>query len=605
MSGQKKTSLTRIRTYAQDLDVQRKKTAPPDAKTEVHTVVAEPVIVSKPKPLAPTYTPNVTPVESKTIFPPQEPFEKIETPLHELEKSFTPPTQSTTPTHIPAFHELQQELENSINPKKPDTSAFSKPYDTPVPTKTPQKTKPTIKAKDPIALSGGTVITDTKRTDFSFLSAIISSVTEFFHSLSEQFNKPKAPPKYTVAVPERRKGVIQKATSKTGTIFTADNETLKEEILRRRREQAAKPEISWSANTEVGYPLLEAPEPSITNVVVTYKHETALRLTKPQPVITPTPVAEDERRWSEPARVEPPTPRIVVPPPTPEPIPLPAIEPLPEPVVVPSPLFETAPLREVTPAPVSPPTPSAKPKIKRSWFSGIRSSLTATKDQYTSLSTVNSNVVALTIVGIIIGVVVVGVTTRSLIALLSSESGTPVASEMKAPLIVADRNGTILFTPGSVNSVEQIITAGVSTTGAGITEIRFLDTNQVELSPQTLFTLFGFQTNPNFNQSVSTLRLLSLDGQNRGFLFEVTDATTVFGAMLEWESEMYSDLGELLNLPVTRPENARYIDRTIGQSDVRILVVDGQEILMYGFIDNDLLLITTDSTQFNRILQAR
>ncbi len=600
MSGQKKTSLTRIRTYAQDLDEQRKKAAPQSAQTEVHTVVAEPVIVSKSKPLAPTYTPTVKPVESKTIFPPQEAYEKIETPLHELEKSFTPPSPAPAPTHIPAFHELQQELQNSINPKQPDTAAFSQPFNKPPTTKPASKPKPAIKTPDTIALSGGTVITDTKRADFSLLAAITNSITGFFHSLQEQFNKPKATPKYTVAAPERRKGVIQKATSKTGTIFTADNETLKEEILRRRREQAAKPEILWSANTEVGYPLLEAPGPTITNVVVTYKHEVAPRIAKPQVAVAPTPLPEEERRWSEPARVEPPTPKAVVPPPAPT-----IIAPLPNPTPVAPPSVTPPPVIEPVTSVATEAKPVAQPRVRRPWFAGIRRSLKATKEQYTNLSTVNSNVVALTIVGVIVGVVIVGVTARSLIVLFSPESGALVESEMKAPLMAADQNGTILFTPGSVNSVEQIISAGVSTTGAGITEIRFLDTNQVELSPQTLFSLFGFQTNPNFNQSVSTLRLVSLDGQHRGFLFEVTDPTTVFGALLEWETQMYNELGELLNVAVVQPQNGRFIDRTVGQRDVRILVVDGQEVLMYGFIDNNLLLITTDSAQFNRVLQSR
>lgn len=617
MSGQKKTALSRIRTFAQDLDEQRKKVAPSNTKAEVHTVTAEPVIVPTARPVARTHTKKTAPPVSKVIFPPQE---KVETPLHEIEKSFTSPPKTTSPilTHIPAFHELQKELESSLNPEKTDISPFSQSYD--------KKSSPKLSTnrtlpppqKDHIALSGGTVITDTKRADFNLFEEIVSSVKEFFQTLSDQFNKPKAPPKYTVAAPERRKGVIQKATSKTGTIFTADNETLKEEIRRRQREQESKSEITWTPNTEVGYPLLEnkpSSQPNIRNVAVVYKNETVPRYSEPIPVPQKAEVSEDERRWSETVRVEAPLPKVVIPPQPVVPVVIPPVPPIPPvlpppPIPVPQPVappIQTQPITQPTaPAPLPPiPKPVPRPHVKRAWFPSIRKNLNRLLAQYTNLQTMNTNVVTLTIVGVIAGAIVLIITSQALMAVFTTNVVDGPTVALSPSLITADQNSTILVTPGSVNSIEQLVTAAVGTTGSGITEFRFFDTTETEITPQTLFTIFGFRTNPNFNQSVTALRLLSIDAQHRGFIFEVTDTTTVFGAMLEWESLMYADFGDLLDLSVTQPQDSRFIDRTIGQSDVRVLTVNGQDVLIYGFIDRNLLLITTSKSEFTRVLQSR
>jgi hypothetical protein len=619
MSGIKKTTLLRIRTYAHDLDEQRSTSSPKDVTAEIHTVTAEPVVVSRPKMVTRPVASKPIVLESKTIFPPQE---KIETPISEINKSLAQPEPTVEfPTRIPSFHELEQELQKNINPKKPDTSAFSQPYDKPVPrVPAPTPVLSTPKPQETIALSGGTVITDTKRAKFNLLEAIIISIQEFFESIATQFNKPKAPPKYTVAVADRRKGVIQKATSKTGTIFTADNETLKEEILRRQRERDSKRDISWSPNTEVGYPLIEnkEPEPIIQNVAVVFKNQTTPRFSEatipPEPLTAPS--IQDERRWSEPVDTTvqspqpvtsipvPPavTPQIIaVPPPV-----IPQAVPVPPPVVqaipVATPLPAVVPASIKTPVPISPSL--NKPKTKLMWFAGFRKKLTGIRSTNDSLATLNSNVIALTIIGVVVGIGVIGLVSRPLLELLLPQPTDSTTTVARDSLIRADQNGSILFTTNSVNSIEQIVTAGVSTTGGGITEISFIDTNEVEITPPTLFTLFGFRTNQNFNQSVSTLRLLSLDTRSRGFLFEVTDPTTVFGAMLEWEARMYSDLGPLLNLTVTQPGSVEFIDRTIGQRDVRILEVNGQEIITYGFITNNVLLITTTTGEFSRILQT-
>src|SRR5690606_16735926 len=135
---------------------------------------------------------------------------------------------------------------------------------------------------------------------------------------------------------ERRRGVIQKATTKSGSIFTSDNETLKEEIRLRQATAGASDDIdiNWSPNNEAGYPLLESSnaKPVTTNVTVAFKKQ-SVPVAAPAPAPVPPPVIETPM-VPPPVKVAPIVPRPVVPPPVfVEPTVIPEIVPEPAPFV--------------------------------------------------------------------------------------------------------------------------------------------------------------------------------------------------------------------------------------------------------------------------------
>ena len=266
MSNEPKKSLPRIRTFAQDLEMEREKHhLPPTADVQTKPVVATPVAAAavaaavaadvkiSEKPIAADSTKH----DDSTSVPKPE-----ETNEHK--------TSTAAPKPLASAEPAAPVIKISVRDKKKSLAA-------------------------PRTEGGGTVITDNKKVSPSFFAAIATSLNTWIKGLQKK--KKDTAPKYTVVDSERRKGVIQKATTKTGSIFTADSETLAEEVRRRQttavtRKSSQDGEISWTPNTEVGYPLLPG---TTTNVQVEFKKRTI-----PAPEIV------------EPAYVPPPIPPTVV-----------------------------------------------------------------------------------------------------------------------------------------------------------------------------------------------------------------------------------------------------------------------------------------------------
>ena len=118
---------------------------------------------------------------------------------------------------------------------------------------------------------------------------------------------------------------------------------------------------------------------------------------------------------------------------------------------------------------------------------------------------------------------------------------------------------------------------------------------------QTLLSLLNFNTSQNLNQSVTSVHL-GFSSSKRVIILEVTDPTTVFGALLQWESTMANDLAPMLSTGNAR--NDMFTDQTIGQTDVRILSENGTPILVYGFIDKNIVVITQDLEAFTAFLST-
>ena len=187
--------------------------------------------------------------EAKLVAKPQN---AVKTPLPEPKKEKPRPD-----TKIPAFHELQKK---AILKHKEEERAKSVVVERKNGSKTsiPKKPRPIHLGSDSM------IIRDTKITRIKFIPSVVASIKNWFKNLSNK-RKRRSIPTYNVPETDRRKGVIQKATSKTGTLFTADNETLKEQIRLRQRSGRAQTEeveyeTNWSPYTETGYNLLEAPE---------------------------------------------------------------------------------------------------------------------------------------------------------------------------------------------------------------------------------------------------------------------------------------------------------------------------------------------------------
>ena len=571
MSEEQKKTLRKIRTFAQDAAIAQGKDG--NNTTSTDTLVSVPVSVPTEKAAAAKVFATQTPTKSR-------PGNQESTPLAKA-------------PHIPASHELQKK---TTVPNIKSATAHTTP---PIPTihVEPSK-KVTVRAKkrdlkEKVSASGGTIITDTKRNKTNFFDALIISINDWFSAFSKKLT-PKETPTYTVTDVERRKGVVQKATSKTGTIFTADQETLKDEIRRRNQtpvQTHTEPDISWSPNVEPGYALLETQTASATEKV-------------PEPLAAKKPerIQVEFKRNSLPAPVftQPSAPEVVLIPTSPA-------------VTLPIPVQEYK-VPEVTPLQQAAPTPPPQPTTIESVVVEEplqEVSLEQTDSQETKLGVIdrlvetirfNTNALTLSIAGVALTLLILVVIARTLVNSLIPDAASiatiPPATSLLASTTVTD---VTLPTLSQATLAEQLkATETISNTPK---EIRLVDASGTPLSKETTLELLGFSGSKNFVQTVSIVHVVTINAQH-AIVLKITDPTAAFGTLLTWEPNMAEGLQQFLG--TTNPTSqTNFSDETIGNSDVRVLTSDGKELIVYGFLSADTVLITEDINSFKNILGSK
>ena len=533
MSGETHSTLRRIRTFKDDIAAAegRSTTQPPAASS---TDTAAPAAVSMP-------------------------MEKAA-----AAKIFATPAASE---HIPAFHEL----------KKLGTSAehgsVAKPASASLP-------KINVRAKkrdltSPVQASGGIMITDTKRAKVNFFSQLTQSISDWLKSFGGEKNKTLT---FNVSDTELRKGVVQKATSKSGAIFTADNETLKEEIRRRQSERGhpkaatAEPHLSWTPRTETGYPLLpgEVTAPAPKRVVVEFK-----RVAVPQPeIVEPVarPVLEQPAWEARPQVIA--SARLIEPE-------LPSVESnsLPQPLVYadPTPIIQSAPVAAAVSLPLG---QTFRDRASR-FIHSLR---------------VNTNTLTLSIAGLLLFAAVAALVANVVFRLVSNGIQSTSPETPAIALLQVNTITDLQITDRSQSAVSSALANATLVNGIP-QEFRLVDTNGAAIATGDVLSMIGFNNNLNLNQTIVEAHMVTLNGQT-GIVFTVTDATTALGALLSWEPVMLQSLANILGVQsIDGP--ASFTDQTVNTTDVRVLTLGGGQRITYGFIKADTVLITEDIGAFN------
>jgi hypothetical protein len=521
------------------------------------------------------------------------------------------PQTSHTPPVPPAFHELKKDAHKKIEHIVAET--------TPKPTKTIS-----VRAKAPTQpprsfSSEATVITSAKKSDFKLFPAILASLKEWLAGSSRHPDTPK----YTVSAVDHRKGVIQKATTNSGAVFTRNSDSLKQEITKKR--EAGEPttptplHLSWSPQTEVGFSLLESRDrvplmPQKPAVTVAFKKRSTVpppQIIEPatkEPVLIEhitTPHGEPaSARWESEYAA---TPDSSYPPKQTAPIQTP--QPFTPPVPVENPVF----IRQApSPTPVTQPPAPVTPQLEVASlpsFTKRGSTIPNKPNPKTSylksglnrLFTFDTTLTTVVLGGSIISFVLVFLIMRTLLGMItpSIENRTPVLS-LAEPLT---QQGIVIDLAISSPSYEALMSAYTSKDrpASGVTEFRILNADG-RIIGGDLWSLLNFSSNPNLSRAISEARLGYSQGETI-LILKVSDSLTVFGALLSWEPKMTQELQPLFGeaLPVA----TTFVDETIYSSDVRILTDSSGRVLLYGFINRDTVVITTSREAYEATLETK
>lgn len=215
-------SVPKVRTYAADLALMRSSTSTPTPRTTTPTITEKPVVDTSPQ----------------QVIPPFHTFSKSET------------TQS--PVSVPATPIVKTAVvsDSQIETQKILSSTSARTVNADL-----KESLPAV------------IITDTKRKRFRLTEAIADSLQGWW-SNKKLVAQQKKIPKYTVPVAERRKGVIQKATAKTGRASTADHNAVISRIKATKQSPTGTPDAegavgaaaisSWESGGSV------VPKPAVT-----------------------------------------------------------------------------------------------------------------------------------------------------------------------------------------------------------------------------------------------------------------------------------------------------------------------------------------------------
>ncbi len=509
-----------MRTFASDL-ARVRKNRPKKETPKDPTPVAEP---------KPAETPKVIPKKEEKVI------EEVKITEKKPEKP--------TPKQIPKT--LSEEIKGTQDKKETiqeDIKSEEKESPVPIPAK---------------PVGGGKVITSNKKGSFSFFSSLGGYISGLFK------RKPKGSGQ-KMAIPEtrRRKGVIQEATTKTGTIFTADSETLKERIRKRRLEDQAKKESEpdldvhepiWTPNTEPGYDLLEgdvAPEPEvveeITNVQVELKHA-------PKP--TPPPVVIEQ---VEPEIIQ----EKVLPPVAPAPAPAPART-VPEPAeIVP---IESEPI--VEPVEIDYP-------IQRGRFIPVK-----------DLST---NSLSLYVIAILCALGALG-----LVAFLVYNAYTEQTIQPAAPkeyLPDATDHTVVVDEEFSTLKIKQ----ATSEARLGTHEFTLENKDGAVLPTALVFDLVTPGLSQSLQQYVTEIRFISIDRSAPITYIVFSNQSALQGEMLLNEAQLAGDFNSLYPAPT----DGKFFDEQIDGVDARVLTDEvGRSYFTYGFVDDQTLIVTGNLEDF-------
>jgi len=519
------------------------------------------------------------------------------------------------------------------------------------------------------------IITDTKHNRFRLMTEIKKALQVWWEKKVANYAENKKP-KYTVPHAERRKGIIQKATSTTGRAVSVDHDAVLERIKASKLSVLPKSSITdqdnkysvlqntlngeeeatWSKIAETGIDL---------NQDIVSSEEKTMKPPKKTivpvaPIIpaTPTiPLVEENKKMEDGGEtkiemglhhdVQVSLPRIKEPSFN-KPTVIPEVRTVPAKIITPKiPVIPIIPVASIVPiasaktikpketivpvAPIIPATPTiplveenknndteiilannlqnekktdqlivpqikiVKSNLNKIGNNHLTSRLMALLRDLLPLKNIKLFVLTTLILTLIGFIIYVGINTLR---------ATPTTSQTKDNYSSALFNTAVQYHDILTGKDKSSIFAQIQTrnnTTESVTEINFIlpQGNEIITAP-ALLPLFGFNLAPDFVSSLGQVTF-GFYHNEPWLVITTNNRITAQGGLLQWETNMISDLNPLFGSATTaRLTNISSLtgfkDSLINNLDVRILFDnDKKEKLVYGFMSSDYILITTNT----------
>ncbi len=464
------------------------------------------------------------------------------------------------------------------------------------------------------------IITDTKRNRFHLGSALVDSFKSWLAAKKRQ-RELQEQPKYTVQQSELRKGVVQQATSLTAKATTAEHQNL----IRNIQERNQKIATAKKTKTKEPSPKQETnawshfvtTEPSTIQTIsnVSLENRRSVSVPADEKLRTASVMTRTALKSNTPAQAKVIAPTLYRSPKTEALVPAaaqtlpaqttPTEEPAPVIPVRPQTLQkETLPREDDLPqvvVPQPPTTVAAQPTLLEQRAESVRAerelrvpvrSLDEPKSQPVSRQLYSTNTLTMAVASVIVLLALGYVVTKVIsISWLSSATGPAAVTDSrvtKVPLTNLSQE-SISRALASVDSQQKNYEFVFSNPDSGLI-----------YTPVEILEVLGNAPN-SFAQSLREIRF-GKNSEGNYLILTTTSHTVALGGMLTWENSLGNDLNSIINSSRT----GTFVDHTFSNTDLRILKNEqGGDSLVYGFIDNNHLLITKNLNGFKLVLTEK
>lgn len=178
-------------------------------------------------------------------------------------------------------------------------------------------------------------------------------------------------------------------------------------------------------------------------------------------------------------------------------------------------------------------------------------------------------------------------------------------SQITAPKL--DVPESRLITSDSLESVDALPSSRqelINTLLISISDTEFDKIRHVSLPVSTsrLFEVLSTNAPGSLLRSFEPLFMWGSYWESPFLIIKLSSFENAYAGMLNWEKDMYEDIGEIfvpdkfrdLLATSTTQTIPEFVDITDRNKDIRALVKDGETLLMYSFFDNKMLVITDD-----------
>ena len=121
------------------------------------------------------------------------------------------------------------------------------------------------------------------------------------------------------------------------------------------------------------------------------------------------------------------------------------------------------------------------------------------------------------------------------------------------------------------------------------------------------FKILKTRTPASLIRALDPLFMFGAFGKSTFLIIKLSSFENAFAGMLAWEKNLSQDIGPLFataELSRDIPLESVFTDVTDKNKDVRVLALKGQQVLLYSFFDNNMLIIT-DNIETLRVLIDR